>query len=419
MIGTSSRVALALATAVLALAGPAAPATAATGATAVDPAGVAALDSAVNAYLASYPQMTADQARSAALGQERRKAIAVEIAGRQDDSYGGAWFDPPTGILHLAATKASAVEQAQLLARRDGVKLATHLVARSFTALERQAEALRGGEGVLGQAAGGQVGIDVTTNSVTVALPAKQLSTLTAPEGVTFVADPGQKIRPDAGCTSRDACDQTIRAGAMMWRSDLGVNWCSVGFTARNASNQRILYTAGHCAGGSGVQWATGSEFIGGQAAILNSGAVDAMAINITNSWFTGDTGGEIYTQGGTFSLPVKGAAGSLGFILAGETVCLAANFTIPTGANNCGTVGTTSDATNRGFVRVNGFDACGGDSGGGWYWLPASGNRFAYGIHEGSSTGCHGDAGGSTSWFTAVSSAKAALAPTFNIETR
>ena len=39
-----------------------------------------------------------------------------------------------------------------------------------------------------------------------------------------------------------------------------------------------------------------------------------------------------------------------------------------------------------RGFARVDGLDACGGDSGGGWYWL--SGDiRTAYGIHHGSST--------------------------------
>ena len=53
--------------------------------------------------------------------------------------------------------------------------------------------------------------------------------------------------------------------------------------------------------------------------------------------------------------------------------------------------VGTNSDPAVRGMVRVNGLDACGGDSGGGWYWLTPSGRRIAYGIHSRSNIGCHG----------------------------
>jgi streptogrisin C len=81
--------------------------------------------------------------------------------------------------------------------------------------------------------------------------------------------------------------------------------------------------------------------------------------------------------------------------------------------------IGTNSDPNKRGLVRVNGFDACGGDSGGGWYWLTSSGNRIAYGLHSRSSTGCHGSEGGSKSWFTALPVAKFWMPFMGNVETR
>jgi len=99
--------------------------------------------------------------------------------------------------------------------------------------------------------------------------------------------------------------------------------------------------------------------------------------------------------------------------------VCLSANVLDPNGSNHCGTVGSLSDPQGRGMVLVNGYDACGGDSGGGWYWIPASVNRHAYGIHSSSDLGCSGSGAGNRSWFTAVPLAKAALAPAFNVELR
>ena len=50
----------------------------------------------------------------------------------------------------------------------------TKLVARKFDQLAGQADALRGGAGPVGAAAHGQVGIDVKTNRVVVAVPADE-----------------------------------------------------------------------------------------------------------------------------------------------------------------------------------------------------------------------------------------------------
>jgi streptogrisin C len=380
--------------------------------------GGSTLAATVSAYQRSYPSMSLSEARAAANGQDDRKAVVAEVIKRHGDSFGGAWYDPPSGILHIATTTAAATARVKTLSSANNVRFTVHAVKRTFAELERQADALRAGAGELGRAAQGKVGIDVTTNQVTVALPAGT-RVAGVPDGVKVVVDPQIRTEEDAGCTARDACDWTIRAGAMLWDGFAGNNVCSVGFTARNASNQRVVYTAGHCSSGAGVTWGTGALPIGPMGVSQNAGAVDGAIISVTNSWFTGDLGGEIYIQGGTFSMPVKGVAPTLSYIVAGETVCLAANYTQPTGSNFCGTVGTNSDAAVRGMVRVDGLDACGGDSGGGWYWLPSSGNRYAYGIHSRSDPGCHGDQSGTRSWFSAVPTVKAAIAPAFNVELR
>jgi streptogrisin C len=102
----------------------------------------------------------------------------------------------------------------------------------------------------------------------------------------------------------------------------------------------------------------------------------------------------------------VNGVAPTLSYIWSGDVVCLAANFTQPNGFNFCGVVGTNSDSSVRGMVRVDGFDACPGDSGGGWYWLTSTGRRIAYGLHSQSNIGCH-NAGGN-SWYTPIATANA-----------
>ena len=258
------------------------------------------------------------------------------------------------------------------------------------------------------------------SNEVVAAVPKGRKAGLPAQAGVKVVDDPGHKVDPDYGCTSRSACDWTIRAGAIMWRSNTSTPWCSVGFTARNSSNTRYVYTAGHCSTGNGIGWGTGSTSIGPMISSRDSGNIDAAIIQVTNSWFTSDSGGEIYfADGGARTAPVKGVAPTVSYMVAGETLCLSANFTSPSASNPCGVLGSNSDAGVRGMARVDGVDACGGDSGGGWYWLSSSGNRYAYGIHSRSDTGCHGDAGGNRSWYSAIATVKSGFQPSLNVEIR
>jgi len=384
--------------------------------------GGTSLQAATEAYRAAYPQLPAARARAAAAQSGARRAV-YDAASRDAATFGGAWFDPLTGVVHLAATTAAATKQAGVLGRRHGVVVEGHHVSRSAAALEAQAARLRGGSGEIARAADGRIGIDVKTNQVVAAVPAPRRGALgrsAAAAGgmVRLVEDPHRAVQLDAGCTSRAACDETIRAGAMIWRSDPSIPWCSVGFTARNASNQRYVFTAGHCTTGDGVTWGTGALPIGPMIASVDEGPIDASIIEVTNPWFTGHPGGEIYTEGDSFSMPVQGVAAAANVMVAGETVCLAANFSAPTGDNPCGVLATNSDAAVRGLARVEGVDACGGDSGGGWYGL-SSGYRSAYGIHSRSDAGCHGDTGGSRSWFTAIANAKDGFQPGLNVELR
>ncbi|MEY2440597.1 MAG: streptogrisin [bacterium] len=386
-------------------------------------AGASPFEAAVAAYKSAYPQISDARARANAAGADARRTV-YDAAAADAATFGGAWFDPLTGAVNVAGTTAAANSRVVALGKQYGVAVQPVKVKRTAAALEAEAARLRGGKDELGRSAKGQVGIDVTTNTVTVAVPRERkaaLASSAAASGAKLVEDPGTKIEADAGCTTRSACDWTIRAGAIMWRGTTTSNtpWCSVGFTARNVSNTRFVYTAGHCNTGINVNWGTGGQNIGPLTAAMDSGAVDASVIQVTNSWFTGDTGGEIYISP-TSTASVVGVAPSVSWMVAGETVCLSANFTQPdVSGNSCGILGTNSDAAVRGLARVDGLDGCGGDSGGGWYWLSSSGNRYAYGIHSRSDTGCHGDAGGTHSWYTAIATAKSSFQPTLNVETR
>jgi streptogrisin C len=381
----------------------------------------------IAAYKSAYPKLSDAQARADAVGADARRAV-YDAAAADSATFGGAWFDPVTGVVSVAATTDAAVKRVAAIGDRYAVAVRPVKVKRSAAALEAEAADLRTGKDELGKAANGNVGVDVRTNEVVVAVAQDRkagLATTAQARGARLVTESAPKVEADAGCTSRAACDWTIRAGAIMWRGTTASNtpWCSVGFTGRNASNQRFVLTAGHCTTGIGINWGTGAQNIGPMGASVDSGVVDTSAISVTNSWFTGDTGGEIYisgaVSGGTAS--VVGVAPSVSWEVAGETVCLSANFTQPdVVGNSCGILGTNSDAAVRGMARVDGLDGCGGDSGGGWYWLSSSGNRYAYGIHSRSDTGCHGDAGGTHSWYTPVASAKAdANFSSINIETR
>jgi streptogrisin C len=199
---------------------------------------------------------------------------------------------------------------------------------------------------------------------------------------------------------SRSNCNDSLRAGLVISTGGS----CSIGFTARSSNGlTRWVLTAGHCSDGTSTTvWSTGGTAIGPLTSAINSGAVDAAAIQVTNATYRADTAGRIYMHNAAGrSVPVNGAADVMSDISVGDVVCLSANITDPTASSNpCAVIGSVSDANARGLVRVDGYDGCQGDSGGGWYGL-ASGARIAYGLHSRSNEGCKVANG--TSWFSAL----------------
>jgi streptogrisin C len=381
------------------------------------------LEAGIEAYQKAYPKISPDAARAAAEQQDARKELYGFLQKGGDRTFGGATFDPPSGVLHVFATDKEVADLATETGKQLGLNVETSIVEHSFADLEKQAATVRARTDTLGSYARAYGGIETDNNRFVVALTASQqalVADAAKEAGVTLITRTSTpKTEYDSGCTSRSACDWTIRAGSMIWTPTAGNNDCSVGFTARNASNQRFTYTAGHCSSGATL-WGTGAQSIGTLSSSRNSGPVDASIIPVSNPWFQFDSGGEIYNEffpGRTVA--VNSVAPTLSFIWSGDVVCLAANFTSPNGPNFCGVVGTNSDPSVRGMVRVDGLDACPGDSGGGWYWLTSSGRRIAYGIHSRSDTGCHGSGGGSHSWFSALPTVKSTFTPSLNVETR
>lgn len=362
------------------------------------------LAAAVEAYRRVYPKMSEEAAKAAAEQQDARKKLYDEVLGRHEKAFGGAWFDPPSGVLHVAVTDREVGELALRHGEELGLKIEAHAVKRSFAELQAEAERLGRGEGTLGKVARGQVGISVERNTVVVAVPERSLAKLAdvaREQGVELVADPQLDVEADV-CTSRSNCDTTLRAGVRLWRSWAGNDVCSLGFTARSSLFQRRVYTAGHCSNGNGVTWGTGPTTIGTMQSSIDWWAYDIGVISVTHWLHALLNDGQIYNEfGAGRSVPVVSSAPTWSYIWAGDTVCLAANYTQPNGFNFCGVVGTNSDPAVRGMVRVDGFDACGGDSGGGWYWLTSGGSRIAFGLHSRSNSGCHGSQGGNTSWFS------------------
>jgi streptogrisin C len=348
--------------------------------------GASPLRSAADAYRAAYPQLSAAQATEAAAKQPSRKALYESVPLGQ---YGGAWYDAPSNTVHVATTTQVAADAAAARGRELDLHVVTEVVSRSFADLQRQAASLR--------TSNENVGIDVKTNRV-------------------VTAAPNRAVVEDA-CTARNACDTSVRAGIRVWRGAQGTNICSVGFTGRDfATNDRWMILAGHCSNGALVTWGTWNGTIGPMIASINSGAVDAAAVLINDPAYSGQAGGQIYRDvafGGT--VRVDAAADLLTDMTVGDTVCLSANTTDLNGPNLCGVLGSISDPAVRGMARIDGMDACGGDSGGGWYGLSGS-TRTAYGIHSRSDSTCH--AAGGDSWFTPWASVKSNLLPNVDIET-
>jgi streptogrisin C len=361
----------------------------------------------VNGYLRSYPTLSKDQALRAALGQEHRIRLLERLQSQDAAGFGGSWYDPLTDTQHINAVGAAAATQAGRLGADAGLTIATHQVTHSLTQLQAIAADINAGKHpVLGRAAIDAAAPEAVTNKVTVTLPAADLarfrnSRATLSSVIVF-REGDTSSNPE--CASRLACTTPLRSGIVMWYlTNQGVRqpWCSLGFTARASDGSRWAVTAGHCGTRSGefAQWGHSAEPIGLIQAGRNSGNIDIARVQVTNPvWQTGGYLYDYYRP--NVPAPLHYSITARGTIQAGDVVCLSAWHSVP---DNCG--GILRAFSPNGMPEVY-FDACGGDSGGGWFYITSYGENWAYGIHKGEQVGgtdtCH-QHGTNNSIFTAV----------------
>lgn len=384
--------------------------------------GAQGLADAIDAYQRVHPDLTRDQARAAATGQEARKQLWDDVLADHTDTFGGAWFDPGANTLHVNVTDNDVAEKIRSQAKDSGLSVQTHLVDQTFEQLSDLADDLRASKDGLGEAAAGRVGLDVRANQVVVQVPERALGQArkSADGRVRVEVAVKRDVEADA-CTDRNSCPDAVRSGSILWKGSVGNDWCSAAATAvSSTTHRRYVITAGHCVGANGEYWGTSNRYIGTRWAAQNSGDVDAATIWVRYWPFANQSNGEIWGQWQSDrAVDMDGVAPTQSWIWEGDIVCLAANYTDPDATGNrCGVVGANQDASVRGMTRVDGIDACGGDSGGGWYWLTSSGNRYGYGVHSRSDTGCNGSAGGDSSWFTSLPRVKTWI-PSLEYETQ
>jgi len=98
-------------------------------------------------------------------------------------------------------------------------------------------------------------------------------------------------------------------------------------------------------ADGVGVTWSTRGTAIGTLTGAIDRDNVDIASISTTNATYLAETVGRIYNHGATNRfVRVNGAPTRTSSMVAGDVVCLAANITKPSGANNCAVIQLVSD---------------------------------------------------------------------------
>jgi streptogrisin C len=365
----------------------------------------------VAAYQRDYPGISRAAAEAAVAGQGARVQLIERLAQRDPRTFGGAWFNPRTGVQHVMALTPATSAAALDLGRALGSKVVTHAATRNFAELmELRATIGAGADPVIGVDGVRRARVDVVNNRVEVAVAPAVLSAVRAKvggnDGIAVVGGPATVPPefPDA-CVSRYSCGAPLRSGIALWYDNVShAGACSLGFTARATDGSRWAITAGHCALNTGTTnhvWGHGEQAIGPIRYPVNGDRYDIARILVGGPYWT--VGGYLYNpRSPNTVLNVNYAITSRSTIELGDAVCLSAVHSVV--GTSCGTITDTANA-GRGMPEVS-FDGCRGDSGGGWYALLGS-ERWAYGIHSGSqNSGCH--VAGSRSFFTAVPDANA-----------
>jgi streptogrisin C len=355
----------------------------------------------VDAYQRDYPELSRRSAEIAVIAQSSRSQLLEQVHSVAAEYYAGSWYDPRLDVQHVRVKSGSAaLEDSRAIADRAEISVKIHASARSLRELGALADQINeGGHRDLGADGVDRAVVNVESNLVDVyAAEAQQerLRARTADPGVRIVSGVSplqQPVELDV-CTTRQSCGSPLRGGITIGPAEQADN-CSLGFTAAASDGSRWAVTAAHC-GTLNQRWWHGEQVIGPFRYPVNQGNMDFARIHIQNSYWT--SGGYMYNAGSPNSpRDVDFQLYARYLLQQGDVLCFNARFAEANGA--CGTIADPT-ATHRGMIEVN-YDACGGDSGGGWYEVLATGRR-AVGIHSASSEGCHNHTTGN-SWFTAT----------------
>lgn len=344
----------------------------------------------VDAYQRDYPTLTDYQALRAALGQEHRIRLLERLQSQNLAGFGGSWYDPLTDTQHINAVGTATATQAAKIGAEAGLTVVTHQVSYSFTELRAIADEINAGRHpVFGATAINAATPEVRTNKVTVALATADLdrfrSAKAALTSVIVLKERDTRSWVQDACVDRETCTTPLRSGIGLWMHSRRPAECSLGFTARAGDGSRWAVTAGHCGSASGefATWGHSAAAIGPIQAGRDSGNIDIARIHVTNPVW--QTGGYLYDFfQPNVPAPLHYSITARGTIQAGDGVCLSA---LHSQRDNCGTIVTAFGY--RGMPQVT-FDACAGDSGGGWFHITSYGENWAYGIHSSSGAPCH-----------------------------
>ncbi len=171
---------------------------------------------------------------------------------------------------------------------------------------------------------------------------------------------------------------------------------CTAGFMARSRSDGRLyLMTAGHCLGNTST-WRTRNAggtlfYIGSKhSSAYPSPDAGLIAVSTGSHWWTSTGWGRVVvTASGSTSRDETYQIVDESIVSYGEVICMTSSlqFSGSTNFTRCGAVTDLWYDTTTGVPGVRVLDICGtygGFSGGPYY----KGHR-AYGIHQGSGSGC------------------------------
>jgi len=223
--------------------------------------------------------------------------------------------------------------------------------------------------------------------------------------------------RMDSCLSTLDCHETPLRAGLRIVRGDsisTPFKSCSIGFALSAPGTSRVWFTtAGHCGPGNspGVpqsqrRWfhRPSSGLVTGVTAArcwwcAGHPSVDVGRVLVKESFWLNGTFGWLMNFANPGS-PVKVNGYTLSYQV-GDVICLKA-LHVGAASDKCGIVADVDDASVHHMIKINGYNACDGDSGGAWFETSPTGHRVAYAVHSSSDSGCHGSG---SSWASSIKS--------------